>query len=276
MIVGIDFGSSTIDIALYDIKKDKYIFYSIEKNNLTDVSLEYIINNTRFKKEIIITERIIVTGGKSLLFKDYLYIDNVKITIIKISEIESIAIGSKYLSKKNIGLSASLGTGSAMVLFDNNKVTHLKGTGIGGGTLIGISNATLKENLNFLELENLSYKGNSKNINMSIKEVVGDKLGNLPESIISSFFSKYKRDTKKEDIVFGIFSFIAESITNLLIEKALRYNINNIVIGGKLSKSRVIQEHMFSLGKLFNLNFIFPKNNDYITIIGAIQQFINK
>lgn len=274
MIVGIDFGSSTVDSCLYDTKKDKYTFFSLERSETNDCSLEKIIINNIFKKEIIESRKVIVTGGKSLLFKDYINIENINIKIIKISEIDAIATGGRFLSGQNKGLVVSLGTGSAMILFNNQKITHLKGTGIGGGTLMGLSNAILKEELNFEDLEKLSFKGKTENINTSIKEVVGDKLGNLPTDLVASFFSKYNKRSKKEDIVFGIFSFIAESLTMLIIEKALRNDLKDIVIGGKLSKSRVIKNHMKYFEKIFNLKFIFPENSGFLTVMGAIQKSI--
>jgi len=62
----------------------------------------------------------------------------------KIPEFESIAKGGKFLSQEERGLVISLGTGTAMVIFDGCDWEHIRGTGLGGGTFMGLGKALLQ------------------------------------------------------------------------------------------------------------------------------------
>jgi len=295
MKFSLDLGGSTIDL-LY-IKNNIKEFHSVEsklfnKNikNFEDTSeinkLQTILdafeiftllrNKEHTKKSEIHT--IVITGGFSNIHntsnKNDLTITlrNIPFTITIVSEFVAIGKGAEICSQQNSGIAVSLGTGTAMVLFNTEKkqYEHIKGTGLGGGTFIGLSKALLNTE-NFTEISNLALLGTKNNIDLSVGEIVGGNIGLLPASATASNFTKYSHTTKKADIALGISTLIAESITALAIEKCLRYKQTHIIFGGKFSKLSILQKHVEATTQLFNITAIFPQNSEYMTSIGAYE-----
>ena len=59
--------------------------------------------------------------------------------VTKVNEFDAIGIGGTSLAGKENALVVSLGTGTAIVSVTGDKITHVSGTGLGGGTLRGLS-----------------------------------------------------------------------------------------------------------------------------------------
>ncbi len=287
MKFSLDLGGSTID--LFYIKNKKKEFRSVEsklfnKNikNFKEISeiskLKIILEKLEVFTLIDTTEihTLVITGGFSNTHQNArdttIFIQNIQFTIKIVSEFIAIGKGAEICSKNTSGIAVSLGTGTAMVLFNANKkqYEHIKGTGLGGGTFIGLSKALLNIS-NFKEISTLALRGTKNDIDLSIGEIAGGNIGLLPSSATASNFAKYSNKTKKSDIALGISTLIAESITALAIEKCLRYKQTQIVFGGKFSKLSILQKHVKATTKLFNITAIFPINSEYITAIGAYE-----
>ncbi|MDP4110021.1 MAG: pantothenate kinase, partial [Bacillota bacterium] len=58
----------------------------------------------------------------------------------RVDEFRAIGYGGKYLSGLDNSVIVSMGTGTAFVHVSGKVVKHLGGTGIGGGTLLGLAN----------------------------------------------------------------------------------------------------------------------------------------
>ncbi|RLG49562.1 MAG: pantothenate kinase, partial [Thermoproteota archaeon] len=102
---------------------------------------------------------------------------------VKVDEIEAIGLGGLALSGLSEAVVSSIGTGTAIVSVrkEGNNVTtrHLGGTGVGGGTLVGLSKLLLNRSSieGFFEL---ARKGNFRNVDLTIMDIVGGPIGRLP------------------------------------------------------------------------------------------------
>ena len=294
MKFSLDLGGSTIDI--YYIINNKKEFRSLE-SKLFNKNIENFKEKQEIDKLEIILEKLeiftvikkaekhtlVVTGGFSNIHNSQnnahttIFIRNIEFTIEIVSEFIAIGKGAEICSGQKSGIAVSLGTGTAMVLFNANskEYTHIKGTGLGGGTFIGLSKALLNIS-DFQEISNLALRGVKKNIDLSVEEIVGGNIGTLPASATASNFAKYSEQTEKADIALGIATMIAESITALAIEKCLRHKQKHIVFGGKFSQLPIFKKHVENTTKLFNITAIFPEHSEYITVIGASESQIKK
>ncbi|HID91540.1 TPA: hypothetical protein EYP45_00255 [Candidatus Peregrinibacteria bacterium] len=287
----LDLGGSTIDL-LYT-KNNKKEFHSLEsklfnKNikNFTEQKeiekLENILESFNVFKILMTSNSLnnknilIITGGFSSNIQQNtkqihtVTLKNQLFLIQIVSEFTAIGRGAHICSNKKSGIAVSMGTGTAMVYFnaEHHKYEHIKGTGLGGGTFIGLSTALLNIS-DFQEISNLALLGQKQNIDLSIGDIVRGSIPLLPASSTASNFAKYSKDTSHADIALGISTMIAESITTLAIEKCLRYKQTHIIFGGKFSKLSILQKHVKTTTKLFNITAIFPKNSEYMTVIGA-------
>ena len=81
-------------------------------------------------------DRVMMTGVGSSYVKHNLY----GIDCVRTPEFNSIGRGGLYLSKMERALVVSMGTGTALVHATlGGEMEYLGGTGVGGGTLIGLS-----------------------------------------------------------------------------------------------------------------------------------------
>lgn len=266
----IDFGGSTLDIVRFD--KQIYTFIaSYESSDFNTISFLEWLPTSNISKQIQKDKILYVTGGKSSLFPSQIEIEGNTIIIHKVHEFLAISQGAKTLSQQSKGLAISLGTGTAMIQFDDQNYFHVKGTGIGGGTLMGLARAMIHPNITFTELESLAEQGDVNTINLSVGDIVGGSIGMLDASATASNFAKYSETSRKEDIAIGIVTLVSESIVALAIEKSLRLGNIPIIAGGKLAKLPFLQKKMKDAAKLFHLSLEFPNNAGIMTAIGAGQ-----
>lgn len=278
----LDLGGSTIDMVkisqcfpLPKILKCKSLesqrFIS-PQNQQKQKNLPQIIEAFGITQEIISQKKLKITGGHTLSFPENFLLNGTVIQLEKISEFEAIAKGGCFLAQKNSGLIISLGTGTAMVSAEDisqDKWSHAGGTGIGGGTFLGLGKATLGIE-KFSELQKISEIGNLKNIDISVGEIIGGSLGRLTPDMTASNFGKFSPEkSTKEDIALGIANLIGQSIASLAAEKTKVYKHTTLILGGKISRLSIVVECIKKTAKLFDIQIKVPENSEFMTAIGG-------
>ena len=119
-IISIDIGTSTTKIIEYDNNKIKHKDI-IQNNNIQKVLKEFIDKNFIKLNKI---EHIVLTGIGAEKEK----LKNYKVPIKVVDEFKAIANAGKFLSGKDKILVASIGTGTALIRVNKNRITHLGGT----------------------------------------------------------------------------------------------------------------------------------------------------
>ncbi|HDS11706.1 MAG TPA: hypothetical protein ENN77_02260, partial [Candidatus Wirthbacteria bacterium] len=182
-ILAIDFGGTSLDAVFY---QNSTIQKKTDKSSLaypaTDDSIKNILQEWSIKPDHL--DIIAVTGGKSeFLAKDTTY------RLTHIPEIQAIGLGGLYLADKPQALVVSLGTGTAMVASTKEKHQHMGGTGLGGGTILGLGKLLCLED-DFPNLEFLAQNGNIKNVDLLVEDIVGQAIGIIPADLTASNFGK--------------------------------------------------------------------------------------
>ncbi len=261
-IIGIDIGTSAIKIAgltsdgvLFgtaqgeEVKKDIAVYSSLD-GFLTKYGLEY--------KDI---SKIILTGvGAS-----YLEEDICGIPTSKISEIEAIGCGGLELTGLKEALVVSMGTGTAFV--------HIGGTGVGGGTLAGLSSVLLQED-DLSRITQLADQGNILNVDLVIKDISKDIIPTLPLDLTASNFGKLKPAANREDMALGLFNMVYQVIGMLSVFACRNDSIQDVILVGTLAKAAQGKVVFERIGNLFNLNFLFPEEAPYAVAIGAVVAYL--
>ena len=264
MILGIDFGATTTDAVLLSGKK------IVKKASTGKIStagkLNTFLKKNGFKSFSIST--VAVTGGKSRFFKS-------KVLGLKpkhVNEINAIAFGAAFLAKTKRCLAVSFGTGTCLVLFEKGKAKHVIGTGIGGGTITGLSKLLVKET-GPDALVRMAKKGNIHNVDLSVKEVIGSGIGLLEGSATASNFARAKGS--RADLAAAVQNLAAESVAVLAIATSRQCNCKKIVFTGRTLSFPIIQKRLAAAAKCFGAKFFFPKNKEFATAIGAVFAFEN-
>lgn len=219
-------------------------------------------------------EKIIVTGtGSSYLTDNYEDIE-----IVKINEFDAIAYGGLILSNNEKGIIVSIGTGTTIVYSDMKDVIRLGGTGLGGGTLVGLGNAILSniqcgdnEIISFNDLIDMAKKGNRNNVDLLIGDINKDNIGNMTKDITAANFAGIYKKAIAEDYIASTLNMIIENI--LLLVKALHRGENIIFIGTMVSDSYV-RQNIEKVAKYTGNIISFVNDSEYAIAIGAWEYFL--
>lgn len=115
-----DLGSTTTKIIEVD-ENNKIINKNIYQKEEPKKLLKDFIENNNIKQENI--EAIVTTGVGRIEEKEYS-----KIPVVYIDEFKSIGLGGLIASNKEKVIVASIGTGTAFIKANKNKIEHLGGS----------------------------------------------------------------------------------------------------------------------------------------------------
>ena len=217
-------------------------------------------------------EKLMVTGVGASFLKNTLY----SRPCFHVSEFESVAKGGIYLSGLDRAVVVSMGTGTAIVYAEKSGTTeYLGGTGVGGGTLSGLSKIILGMN-DIDHITELAKEGELKNIDLQVVDI-SSKSANLglPEEMTAANFGKVSDIASRGDIALGIINMIFETVGMMAIFAARRHGIRDIVLTGHLTTVPQAKHTFKILSDMFGVNFIIPELSQFATVIGAALQNTN-
>jgi len=267
VVIGIDVGGSTTKIVGF--KENGSLIQPILVKAADPITSIYgafgkftAANNIELSDII----KIMVTGvGSSYLTKP-IY----DLPCEHVLEFHSLGLGGIYLSGLDNTIVINMGTGTTIVhAIKNGTITHLGGTGVGGGTLSGLSKLLLGMD-NYRHIYDLAEKGDIGRIDLRIRDITNkDILPGLPDIMTAANFGKISDLASKSDIAFGIINMVFETIGMLAVFAARNHEIEDIILTGTLSVAPQAKPIFKSLGDMFHYNFIIPDNSQFGTVIGA-------
>ena len=210
--------------------------------------------------------RVMITGAGSSFITKPLY----GLPCYKIEEFMSIGLGGLYLSKLPRALIASLGTGTALVYAESDKEPeYLGGTGVGGGTLIGLSKKML--DMDTVEhIEQLAKSGSLEKVDLRIGDMINkNNIPGFTDTTTASNFGNISDLATKNDIALGIINMVFETIGMISIFAARGKNIRDVILTGNLSSVAQAPSVFETLNKMFDMNFMIPEYSRFGTVIGA-------
>lgn len=267
IIVGIDVGGSTTKIVGFDGKK--LLAPGLVKANdpIASVYGGFGKFTTDNKITLANIEKVMVTGVGSAFIGDNIY----GIETVHVNEFIANGKGGLYLSGIDEAIVVSMGTGTSYV-YSNGKTgeySYLGGTGVGGGTLVGLADKLLGVR-SVQNVASLALDGDLKNIDLRISDITeSDIIPTLSSNATAANFGKVNDLASREDIALGLVNMVYETVAMLAIFSARMKNIKNIVLVGNLSILPQAHSIFGELEKMFNVNIIIPENSAYGTVIGA-------
>lgn len=264
IIVGIDVGGSTTKIV--GLHNNEIFSPLLVKANDPIASIygafgKFMSVNRLSLHDI---EKIKVTGAGSSYISEALY----GIPTGKVDEFHATGKGGLFLSQLDRAIIVSMGTGTAYIIADKNGEKHIGGTGVGGGTLLGLSNKMLNIR-HFDDLIEMAYNGNLANIDLNISDITQDKLETLPPEITASNFGKISDLATKSDTALGIINLVFQTIGTIAVFASRIHNTKNIVLTGNLTNVPQSREIFNTLHKLYQVDFHIPANAEFATATGA-------
>lgn len=264
-IIGIDVGGSTTKIVGFDEKgkmiSPLFVRASDQLASVYGAFGKFTDTNAISLSDI---DKVMMTGVGSSFLADRLY----GISTEHVSEFECVGKGGLYLSGLDKAIIVSMGTGTSIVHAEKGKtIEYMGGTGVGGGTLIGLS----KKMLGISDIGNLidvASEGDIENIDLRIRDITKKDIG-LSSYMTASNFGKVSDIASKGDLALGIINMVFESIGMLAVFAARSKNTLDVVLTGNLTRLPQASSIAEIFSTLFSLNFIIPENAEFATAIGA-------
>ena len=266
-IIGIDVGGSTTKIVGFDEQHNLIEPMFIHANDqITSIYGAFGKFTDKYGISLSEIQRIMVTGVGSTYLQNGIY----GLKCHHVPEFNCVGLGGLYLSKLERALIASLGTGTACVYAEKGKpVDYMGGTGVGGGTLMGLSKILLGMD-NVRHICDLAESGNPNRVDLRIKDITRkDARFSLPPEMTVSNFGKISDLAEKNDIALGIINMVFETVGEIAVFAARNHGIKDIVLTGNLTTVPQAEKIFANIGAMLNANFIIPKHSQYGTVIGA-------
>ena len=264
LIVGLDVGGSTTKIVgMKDgIIVAKCIVKAADPVTSAFGALGRMIDENKLKLSDV--ERINITGvGASFPDGDLLGIKTYRVT-----EFLATGLGGLYLSNLDRAIVVSMGTGTAYLDAKKDEVRHIIGSGVGGGTLVGLSNAVIHVD-DAEKLSEIADNGDLSNVDLTIGDISRSEIPGLPMNITASNFGKVSDDWSKEDKVLGIFNLVYQSIGTMSVLAARNSGLKDVVLTGQLANMKQSLDVMECFSKLYGVNFVIPEDAVFATAIGS-------
>jgi type II pantothenate kinase len=271
VIIGIDVGGSTTKIVGFRTENGKRELIEPQFVRANDpVTATYgAFGKFTDENRLAINEidKIMMTGVGSSFVKHDLY----GLECVRVPEFNSIGLGGLDLSQLPEAVVMSMGTGTALVhAHENGVMKYLGGTGVGGGSLVGLSK--LLAGAEAVEhIEELASQGSLAHIDLRIKDITDGK-SELPEDLTAANFGNVSDLASKEDITLGIMNMVYETVGMVSIFAARSVNVENVVLTGNLTRLAFCKEKFDffnSIKYIYGINFLMPPRSEYATVIGT-------
>jgi type II pantothenate kinase len=255
-IIGIDRGASFTDFAV--VESGEWVeTFSIEKRDWQSIRKVYDRLRTKYQTSHSVFSGSVANMPASLA-------QQVKI----IAEIDAVGFGGATLADCDDCIVVSMGTGTAIVHFKESRAKHVGGTGLGGGTIVGLSSLICGLD-DPAEIEARALKGNASRLNLTIADLGYEGLSFLGADVTASNFAAIQ-SRKTEDLTAAILRMVGETVGIIASICARECNCpDRIVMIGKVSGNRFIRNVLNLVGQLYQTTFIFPENPGYATVYGA-------
>ncbi len=270
-VIGIDVGGSTTKIVGFRIGRGKceLIEPQIVKAN-DPVTATYGAfgkftdeNNLNFSN----ISKVYMTGVGSAYIKKNLY----GLSCERVEEFNSIGRGGLYLSGLSEALVVSMGTGTAMVhAKENGEMTYLGGTGVGGGTIMGLSKLLLGAET-VAHIIEYAEEGDLDNIDLKIKDMTADdSLTALARDLTAANFGNVSDLASKNDVAMGILNLVFETVAMVSVFAARSVGVRDIVLTGSITQLALCRKKFEELNSMsYGVTFHVPERSRYATVIGT-------
>lgn len=272
IVIGIDVGISTTKIVGID---ENGLVINPFRIKATDpiTSLygafgKYLYDN---KIQLSDVRQVMVTGVGAAYIETPIY----GLPTAKSEEFIANGLGARHESKLDRMIVVSMGTGTSLVKCEGDDIQHIGGTGIGGGTLAGLSRIMLKTD-DIKQLSSMAMQGDINNINLHIGDISAKPLSGLPMNATASLFSNAKANATREDIALGLIYMVLQTIGSSCFLSSLGSGIRDFVMIGNLTLLPQCKDVYPAMEKLYNVHFRIPKYSEFCTAIGTALDFYQK
>lgn len=263
VILGVDVGGSTIKIVAFDHKLIGTLQVRAG-DQLTSLygGIGHMLHEYALKLSDI--KKIVLTGVGASLIKEDIY----GIPTCKVNEFKAIGKGGLLLAGEEDALVVSMGTGTAFVYARGSEIEHIGGSGVGGGTLIGLSQELLGET-HFDAILALAESGDLSHVDLSVQDISTADISTLPKNVTASNFGRIKSTATKGDLALGLINMIFQTAGVMAAFTAKARGFKKVIVTGSLTVIPQAREIFDGVETLHGIPFILPEEATFATALGA-------
>ena len=267
VILGIDIGGSTTKIVGLDREKRMIGMERVKADGpLTSLfgALGSFMTNNRLELGDI--DRVVLTGVGASHVEGQIY----GIPTVKVEEFTAVGTGGLALTGRKRAVVVSMGTGTAFIWADSEtgNMVHLGGSGVGGGTLAGLS-SLLCGARQFEQIQKLSNAGDISKIDLNVGDITRQEYATLPLDITAANFGNVSDDVSHSDLATGIVNMIFQSIGTTAVMACRAQHCDTVVLTGFMTVLDMCRPCFDLFTRLHGITFLIPENATYATSIGA-------
>ncbi|MDR1239135.1 MAG: pantothenate kinase [Treponema sp.] len=264
MIIGIDIGSTTTKAVSIEngsfVRKIK-TKASDAVTSATGALGKMIVENEMKMGDI---QGIMITGAGASKIKNDIF----GIPTVRIDEIQAIGIGGIFFSGRDHIIIANIGTGTAIIEAGPAGISHIGGSGVGGGTILGLAKKLLPIT-DFNGIMKLAETGNLNQVDLLLEDIMETDISFLNKESTASNFGKMLDTAGSGDIALGIVNLVYQVIGMLSVFAAKSRNVGQVVVTGNGSKNLIGRKILSIITKMYGISFEYPQDAEYSTAVGA-------
>ena len=264
MIIGIDIGTTTtkaVSIENGELTRKVKIKASDAVTAATGAFGKIVLEN---EISIDVIEGIRITGAGASKIKNNIF----GITTSRVDEIKAIGTGGMFLSGMNNIIIANIGTGTVIIEAGDRGISHIGGSGVGGGTIIGLAKKLLPT-AEFGSIIRLAQTGNLNRVDLLLEDITDTDISFLSRETTVANFGKMSDSAGNTDIALGIINMVYQVIGMLSVFAARAKNTGSVIVTGNGSDNKLGQNMLAAITKLYGIEFIYPADAEYTTAVGA-------
>ncbi|MBQ2191650.1 MAG: type II pantothenate kinase [Clostridia bacterium] len=265
IILGIDVGGSTTKIV--GLRSDGSLISTMMVRAYDQITslygaLGHYINDNRISLGDV--EDIFVTGVGS----SYLTGDIYGIPTHRIDEFSAIARGGLALAKVDEAIVVSMGTGTAFVSAGPDGYSHIGGSGVGGGLLLGLGKK-LANASDFESLCSIAATGNLSNVDLTVGDISKSDIEKLSSEMTAANLANIKDGATDGDLALGLINMVLQTILTLASFACRDSGINSVILTGSLTELQWLEPLVEWFRSMSSVNYIIPPDAAFATAVGA-------
>ncbi|MED1201882.1 hypothetical protein [Heyndrickxia acidicola] len=260
--IGIDAGGSFLKIVY---QENDAIHKKVYPNEQTTEAVNWL-------KWLVPDSEIAVTGGRAEEL-EYQFGKN----IVKVPEFSAIEKGTEFIVSSEIKkpiekyLMVMAGTGTSLFHMENGVSKRLLGTGLGGGTFVGLGSILTNED-DYGKLTCMAKKGDRSLVDLMVSDIYSDCDSPLPKDLTASNFGKAGSENKnRESLAAALANMIAENLSLLILQAVGSLKVEDVIfLGGAFYENPVLKDYTARYHQQAGITPHFPASGRWTGAIGAM------
>jgi type II pantothenate kinase len=275
MLAAVDLGGTNTDVLL--ARQDGTVLRSVM---LPWVSVRDLADLARVLEmagaDLDHLSDVAVTGGRHRELPDAIG----KARLIHVGELAAIGRGGLLAAGVERALVMSMGTGTAFVSAGPGGFSHLGGTAVGGGTVLGLARLTLGTT-DPIRIGELAAAGDARKVDLSVGDIIGGGVGVVPAEMTAAHFGRVGRPSEEgaavnpADIAAGLIELVGQALGRMGLLAARSAGQDAVVLTGHLVEWAGIGMAVRRVAGAFGGNVVIPPDPGFATARGALAALLD-